>query len=125
MAQELGLEVTVCHYPPRTSKWNRIEHRMFSFITMNWRGRPLVSYRTIIELISATETKSLKLRADLDPRTYATKVRVSEAELATVPLEPHIWHWGMELHHRVTRSINWAVSPKETPRTVALALSGL
>jgi hypothetical protein len=65
---------------------------MFSFITMNWRGRPLVSYRTIVELISATETKRLKLRADLDPRTYATKVRVSDAELATVPLEPHAWH---------------------------------
>ena len=92
LAEELGLEVTVCHYPPGTSKWNKIEHRMFSFITMNWRGRPLVSYRTIIELISATETKNLKLRADLDPRTYATKVRVSDAELATVPLEPHSWH---------------------------------
>jgi hypothetical protein len=92
LAQELGLQVTVCHYPPGTSKWNKIEHRMFSFITMNWRGRPLVSYRTIVELISATETKRLKLRADLDPRTYATKVRVSDAELATVPLEPHAWH---------------------------------
>jgi transposase len=92
LAEELGLDITVCHYPPGTSKWNKIEHRMFSFITMNWRGRPLVSYRTIVELISATETKSLKLRADLDPRTYATKVRVSDAELATVPLEPHTWH---------------------------------
>ena len=65
---------------------------MFSFITMNWRGRPLVSYRTIIELISATETKSLKLRADLDPRTYEKGLKVSDAELAAVPLEPHTWH---------------------------------
>jgi transposase len=92
LATELGLDITVCHYPPGTSKWNRIEHRMFSFITMNWRGRPLVSYRTIIELISATETKSLKLRADLDPRSYEKGVKVSDAELATVPLEPHSWH---------------------------------
>ena len=92
LATELGLEVTVCHYPPGTSKWNKIEHRMFSFITMNWRGRPLLSYRTIVELISATETKSLKVHAELDPRVYATKVRVSNAELASVPLEPHSWH---------------------------------
>ena len=92
LAEELGLEVTVCHYPPGTSKWNKIEHRMFSFITMNWRGRPLVSYRTIIELISATETKSLKLRADLDPRSYEKGVKVSDSELAAVPLRPHDWH---------------------------------
>ena len=106
LAEELGLDITVCHYPPGTSKWNKIEHRMFSFITMNWRGRPLVSYRTIVELISATETKGLKLRADLDPRTYATKVRVSDAELGHSPSRaPHL-AWGMELHHTVTRSIN-------------------
>ena len=92
LAEELGLEVTVCHYPPGTSKWNKIEHRTFSFITMNWRGRPLVSYRTIIELISATETKRLKLRADLDPRPYDKGVKVSDAELAAVPLQPHDWH---------------------------------
>ena len=92
LATELGLEVTVCHYPPGTSKWNKIEHRMFSFITMNWRGRPLLSYRTIVELISATETKNLKVQAELDPRVYATKVRVSNAELASVPLQPHSWH---------------------------------
>jgi hypothetical protein len=56
LAAETGLDITCCHYPPGTSKWNRIEHRMFSFITMNWRGRPLTSLRTIIELISATAT---------------------------------------------------------------------
>ena len=92
LADELGLEVTVCHYPPGTSKWNKIEHRMFSFITMNWRGRPLVSYRTIVELISATEAKALKVRAEHDPRTYKTKVKVTKAEQASVPLEPHSWH---------------------------------
>ena len=67
LAKETGLEITVCHYPPGTSKWNRIEHRMFSFISMNWRGRPLVSYRTIIELISATTTKTgLRIQAERD-----------------------------------------------------------
>ena len=92
LAKDLGLEVTVCHYPPGTSKWNRIEHRMFSFITMNWRGRPLLSYRTIVELISATETKTLKVRAEHDERAYQTKVKVTDAELASVPLKPHSWH---------------------------------
>ena len=92
LAAELGLELTVCHYPPGTSKWNKIEHRMFSFITMNWRGRPLVSYRTIVELISATETKSLKLRADHDTRGYEKGVKISDSELAAVPLQPHDWH---------------------------------
>jgi transposase len=92
LAHELGLEVTVCHYPPGTSKWNKIEHRMFSFITMNWRGRPLVSYRAIVELISATETKGLKLGAHLDPKTYEKGVKVTDAELAAVPLQPHHWH---------------------------------
>ena len=63
LAEETGLEITVVHYPPGTSKWNRIEHKMFSFISMNWRGRPLVSYRTIVELISNTTTaKGLRIR---------------------------------------------------------------
>lgn len=93
LAQDSGLEITVCHYPPGTSKWNKIEHRMFSFITMNWRGRPLVSYRTIIELISATTTKKgLRLRAERDWNYYETGVTISNAELASVPLSPHKWH---------------------------------
>jgi transposase len=93
LAKDTGLEITVCHYPPGTSKWNKIEHRMFSFITMNWRGRPLVSYRTIIELISATRTKKgLHLRAERDWNYYETGVSVSDAELAAVPLVPHKWH---------------------------------
>ena len=83
LARETGLEITVCHYPPGTSKWNKIEHRMFSFISMNWRGRPLVSYRTIIELISATTTKKgLKIRAERDRNYYETGVQVTKAELA-------------------------------------------
>jgi hypothetical protein len=92
-AKESGIEVTVCHYPPGTSKWNKIEHRLFSFITMNWRGRPLVSYRTIIELISATTTKKgLRVRAERDWNWYEAGVKVSDAELAAVPLKPHRWH---------------------------------
>jgi hypothetical protein len=92
-AKEAGLEVTVCHYPPGTSKWNKIEHRMFSFISMNWRGRPLVSYRTIIELISATTTASgLTIRAAEDRNLYETGTKVSDAQLAAVPLNRHEFH---------------------------------
>jgi hypothetical protein len=93
LATEIGLDITVCHYPPGTSKWNRIEHRMFSFITMNWRGRPLTSLRTVIELISATTTRTgLKIYAADDPNWYPTGVKISDAELAALPLLPHDWH---------------------------------
>jgi hypothetical protein len=93
LAKEIGLEVTVCHYPPGTSKWNKIEHRMFSFISMNWRGRPLVSYRTIVELISNTTTaKGLTIRAEEDLNYYETGTKVSKSELAAVPLTPHKFH---------------------------------
>ena len=93
LAAETGLRITVCHYPPGTSKWNRIEHRMFSFITANWRGRPLVSLRTIIELISATTTETgLTIQASHDPNWYPTGIHVSDAELGAVPLSVHDWH---------------------------------
>ena len=81
------------HYPPGTSKWNRIEHRMFSFITMNWRGRPLTSLRTIIELISATATTTgLTIQAGYDPNWYPTGDKISDDELAALPLHPHDFH---------------------------------
>jgi transposase len=93
LAQETGLDITVVHYPPGTSKWNRIEHRMFSFISMNWRGRPLVTYRTIVELIAATTTKKgLTVRAEEDLHYYETGTKVTKAELAAVPLTPHEFH---------------------------------
>jgi hypothetical protein len=93
LAAETGLAITVCHYPPGTSKWNRIEHKMFSFISMNWRGRPLVSYRTIIELISATTTaKGLTIRAEEDLNYYETGTKVSDEGLAAVPLLRHKFH---------------------------------
>ena len=93
LAAETGLAITVCHYPPGTSKWNRIEHRMFSFITINWRGRPLETLRTVIELISATTTTTgLTIQAAHDPNTYEKGVKITDAELAAVPLHPHDWH---------------------------------
>lgn len=93
LARETGLSITVCHYPPGTSKWNKIEHKMFSFISMNWRGRPLVSYRTIIELISATTTSSgLTIRAEQDLNHYETGTKVSNEELAAIPLNRHEFH---------------------------------
>ncbi len=100
LAAETGLRITVCHYPPGTSKWNRIEHRMFSFITMNWRGRPLTDLRTIIELISATATTTgLTVQAGYDPTWYPKGVKITDTELAAVPLHPHDWHgeWNYTL----------------------------
>jgi len=101
LAAETGLSITVCHYPPGTSKWNRIEHRMFSFITMNWRGKPLTTLRTVIELISATATTTgLTIQADYDPNWYPKGVKVTDAELAAVPLQPHDFHgeWNYTLN---------------------------
>ena len=108
LAHEIGLEITVVHYPPGTSKWNRIEHRMFSFISTNWRGRPLVSYRTIIEFISNTTTaKGLKVRAEEDLNYYETGTNVSPVELAAVPLSPHKFHG--DWNYTIAQSVNrWA-----------------
>ena len=93
LAATIGLIITVCHMPPGTSKWNKIEHRMFSFISMNWRGRPLTTYRTVIELIAATTTRTgLKIQADLDTGHYPTGVKITDRELRAVPLQPHKWH---------------------------------
>ncbi len=100
LAAETGLEITVCHYPPGTSKWNRIEHRMFSFITMNWRGRPLTTYRTIIELISATTTDTgLQIRAERDTEFYEKGIKISDADMRALPLTRHEWHgdWNYTL----------------------------
>jgi transposase len=93
LADELGLEITVCHLPPGTSKWNKIEHRLFSFITQNWRGKPLVSHRVIVQLIAATTTTAgLKVHAEIDPNRYPAGVKVSDADLATVNLTRHDFH---------------------------------
>jgi hypothetical protein len=93
LADELKLPITVCHLPPGTSKWNKIEHRLFSFITINWRGKPLRSYRTIVELIAATTTDAgLIVRAELDENKYPKGVKVSDARLAAVNLDRHSFH---------------------------------
>jgi hypothetical protein len=92
-AAETGLQVTVCHFPPGTSKWNKIEHRLFSHISTNWRGRPLISHEVIVELIGATRTRAgLRVQAELDQGSYPLGVKVSDRELAAVPLRRHDWH---------------------------------
>ncbi len=101
LAADTGLEITVCHFPPGTSKWNKIEHRMFSFITMNWRGRPLTSYRVVVQLIANTTTKKgLKIAAELDEGYYPTGVKITNKELAAVPLTRHEFHgdWNYTVH---------------------------
>jgi transposase len=93
LAADTGLEITVCHYPPGTSKWNKIEHRLFSFISMNWRGRPLTTIRTIVELIAATTTETgLTVQAAYDPNWYPTGQKITDAEMRQLPLHPHEWH---------------------------------
>ena len=93
LADQLRIPIHVCHFPPGTSKWNKIEHRMFSFITQNWRGRPLVSHEVIVHLIANTVTRQgLKIRAALDKRRYAPGIKVSDAELAKVNLKPRKFH---------------------------------
>ena len=101
LAEETGLDITVCHYPPGTSKWNKIEHRLFSFITINWRGRPLTTMRTIIELISATSTSTgLTVLAEYDPNWYEKGVKITDRQLAALPLVPDKFHgeWNYTLN---------------------------
>ena len=93
LTNELGVTITVCHLPPGTSKWNRIEHRLFSFITQNWRGRPLISYQTIVQLIAATTTDTgLKVRCEIDPNTYPAGVKVTNAEMDAINIQRHEFH---------------------------------
>lgn len=93
LADDLGLKLFVCHFPPGTSKWNKIEHRLFSFITQNWRGRPLVSRQTVVNLIANTTTRAgLIVKAALDNNHYETAIKVTDEELARVRLKPHSFH---------------------------------
>jgi hypothetical protein len=93
LADDTVLEVTVCHLPPGTSKWNKIEHRLFSHISMNWRGKPLVSHEVIVNLIAATKTRTgLEVKARLDRRKYPPKVKVTDEDLARVHLRRHKFH---------------------------------
>ena len=93
LADDLGLRLTVCHFPPGTSKWNKIEHRMFCHVTQNWRGRPLTSYAVIVQLIgNTTTTTGLQIRAELDDNVYPTKETVTAAQLAGVRLTAATFH---------------------------------
>jgi len=103
LADELGVRLVVCHFPPGTSKWNKIEHRLFSFITQNWRGRPLISRQAAVSLIASTTTRTgLIVKAALDTRHYQTAIKVSNAELAKLRLNRHPFHgdWNYTIKPR-------------------------
>jgi len=102
-ADQSGLSITVCHYPPGTSKWNKVEHRMFSFISLNWQGKPLVSYETVINLIGATRTATgLRVKAKLDTRFYEAGVKITDAEMEQINLRTH----------RTNPEWNYTISPR-------------
>jgi hypothetical protein len=93
LAASIGLIITVCHMPPGTSKWNKIEHRLFAFISMNWRGKPLTTYRTVVELIAATTTQTgLRVQADLDQGYYPVGQKISDRDFNALPVTRHDWH---------------------------------
>ena len=93
LADELELRITVCHFPPGTSKWNKIEHRMFCHITQNWRGKPLRTRAVVVNLIGNTKTRTgLKVQAELDTNSYPTGIKVSDEELAAVKIERAKFH---------------------------------
>jgi len=103
LANETGLELQVCHFPPGTSKWNKIEHRLFCFITKNWRGRPLTSYQTIVNLIGSTTTKTgLIVKAALDTNEYETGIKITDQELARVNCKRAAFHgdWNYKIRPR-------------------------
>ena len=93
LAARSGLVITVCHFPPGTSKWNKVEHRLFSAITSNWRGQPLVSHEVMVNLIAGTTTRTgLTVHAERDTGYYPTGVKITKAELSAVPLTGHSFH---------------------------------
>jgi hypothetical protein len=93
LANETGLEIGVCHLPPATSKWNKIEHRLFSYITINWRGKPLHSLETVVNLITATKTSTgLEVYARLDDASYPDKIRVPDSEIKAINLHGNLFH---------------------------------
>ena len=107
LADEVGLRISVSHFPPGARKWNKIEHRLFSHITLNWRGRPLTSYETVVNLIGSTTTRTgLRVQAALDKGEYPTGVRASDEELSTLNLRPKRFHgeWNYSLAPRLIRA---------------------
>ena len=109
LANETGLAIRVLHFPPGTSKWNKIEHRLFSYISINWRAKPLTSYQVVIDLIAATTTSTgLKVYARLDTSTYQTKLKVPDAEINAVQLTGDQFHpeWNYTIHPKIPTVIN-------------------
>ena len=105
ISNETGLSITVTHLPPATSKWNKIEHRLFSFITINWRAKPLTSLETIIELLNHTTTKEgLKVTAMIDQNKYPTKIKVTDAQLVAINITRNPFHgeWNYTIHPQNT-----------------------
>lgn len=116
-ARKSGLEITVCHLPPGTSKWDKTEHRMFCHITANWRGRPLTSYQVVLETIAATTTKTgLTIGAELDTGNYDLGISVTPAEFHTLPITPNTFHgdWNYTLSPVPPRAPD---APTRTHRT--------
>ncbi len=102
LADKLGIEITVCNVPPGTSKWNKIEHRLFSFITQNWRRKPLVSYLVIVRLIKTTTHTGLTVACRLDESDYAMGIKVTNAKMAALNIQPAAFHGGW----------NYAIAPR-------------
>ena len=103
LADDLNVIIEVCHFPPGTSKWNKIEHRLFCHITSNWRGQPLVDHQVVVQLIGdTTTTTGLEVHARLDRRTYQKGLKITDSQLATLNLKPHKFHgeWNYSLHPR-------------------------
>jgi uncharacterized membrane protein len=103
MADEINLRIFVCHFPPGTSKWNKIEHRMFCHITQNWRGKPLVSHEAMVSLIGSTTTrKGLKIEAQLDENKYETGIKISDEEIDSLNLKKAEFHgeWNYSISPR-------------------------
>ena len=118
LAVETGLEITCCHFPPGTSKWNKVEHRLFSHITMNWRGRPLTSHEVIVQTIAATTTRTgLRVRAELDTSGYDTGIKVSDRQMDALPLTRHDWHgdWNYTLRPQDYNQAAGAPDPFDQP----------
>jgi transposase len=132
LAAETGLAITCCHFPPGTSKWNKVEHRLFSQITMNWRGRPLTSHDVIVNSIAATTTRTgLTVAARLDPGSYPTGVQVTDAQMAALPISRHPFHgdWNYTLHpaagHTAARTTRTAAGAPGRRAPTAAGLTGL
>jgi hypothetical protein len=132
-AADYGLEVTCCHFPPGTSKWNTIEHRLFSHISMNWRGRPLTSHEVVLNTIAATTTSTgLHIHAELNPAPYPTGQRISDTHLAALPLTRHDWHgdWNYTLrpeptHPETTQPTRHQLHHHDLSRLLHPAITGM